>query len=86
MFERFARGNGRQTQGPRGTGLGLAIVRAVAEAHSGSVRVESPPGRGSSFRITIPGFRPAPSDPVMTVPAATTAGVSGNGAFQRSNR
>jgi signal transduction histidine kinase len=86
VFERFARGNGRQTQGPRGTGLGLAIVRAVAEAHSGSVRVESPSGRGSSFRITIPGFRPAPSDPVIAVPAATTAGVGGNGAFERSNR
>ena len=86
VFERFARGNGRRTQGPGGTGLGLAIVRAVAEAHSGSVRVESPLGRGSSFRITIPGFRPAPSDPVSYSPAATTAGVGGNGAFERSNR
>lgn len=86
VFERFARGNGRQTQGPGGTGLGLAIVRAVAEAHSGAVRVESPPGRGSSFRITIPGFRPAPLDPVVASPAAAIAGVGGNGTFERSRR
>jgi signal transduction histidine kinase len=86
VFERFARGTGRQTPGPRGTGLGLAIVRAVAEAHSGSVAVESPSGRGSSFRITLPGFRPAMPDPIVTVPAPTAARVNGNSAFERSRR
>jgi signal transduction histidine kinase len=86
VFERFARGNGRQTQGPGGTGLGLAIVRAVAEAHSGSAAVETPAGRGSSFRITIPGFRPALPDPVVAVPASTAARVNGNGTFERSRR
>ena len=86
VFERFARGNGRQAPGPRGTGLGLAIVRAVAEAHSGSVAVESPPGRGSSFRITIPGFRPALPAPVVAVSTGVAAAASGNGAFERSRR
>jgi signal transduction histidine kinase len=37
-----------------GTGLGLAIVRQAAEAHGGSVSVESRPGEGSTFRIRIP--------------------------------
>ncbi len=37
-----------------GTGLGLAIVRQAAEAHGGSVEVESAPGRGATFRIRLP--------------------------------
>jgi two-component system OmpR family sensor kinase len=35
-------------------GLGLSIVAAVAEAHGGSVAAESEPGRGATFRITLP--------------------------------
>jgi signal transduction histidine kinase len=38
-----------------GTGLGLAIVRQAAEAHGGSVEVESRPGAGTTFRIRLPG-------------------------------
>jgi len=37
-----------------GTGLGLAIVRQAAEAHGGSVSVESLPGQGATFRIQLP--------------------------------
>ncbi len=42
------------TTKPTGTGLGLAIVRHAAEAHSGSVEVDSEPGRGAKFRIRLP--------------------------------
>jgi signal transduction histidine kinase len=37
-----------------GTGLGLAIVRQAAEAHGGSVELESEPGRGATFRVRLP--------------------------------
>jgi signal transduction histidine kinase len=43
-----------------GTGLGLAIVRQAAEAHGGTVEVESAPGRGATFRVRLPA---APAEP-----------------------
>lgn len=39
----------------RGTGLGLAIVRQiVVEKHQGQIEVESQPGRGTAFVLTLP--------------------------------
>ncbi len=58
LFERFSRSDGHRGRGQGGTGLGLPIVRAVAEAHGGQVEAESEPGRGSTFRIVLPGFEP----------------------------
>lgn len=52
IFERFARVEAGR--GADGSGLGLAIVRAIAEAHDGSVRVESTPGRGATFVMELP--------------------------------
>jgi len=58
IFERFSRGR-RGSGGHRsGAGLGLAIVRAIAEAHHGSVRLVSEPGRGATFGIELPAAAP----------------------------
>ena len=54
LFERFVRGDEARLAGVRGIGVGLALVKSVAEAHGGSVRLESEPGRGSTFTLVIP--------------------------------
>ncbi|MDO5134795.1 MAG: HAMP domain-containing sensor histidine kinase [Eubacteriales bacterium] len=38
---------------PSGSGLGLAVTRQIAEAHGGSVKVQSKPGKGSSFCLSL---------------------------------
>lgn len=52
IFERFARS--RTQAGTDGSGLGLSIVKAIAEAHGGTLRVESAAGEGSMFVLSIP--------------------------------
>jgi two-component system sensor histidine kinase HydH len=37
-----------------GTGLGLAIVHKIMESHQGEVKIESPEGRGTTVRLTLP--------------------------------
>lgn len=59
IFERFVRGRAGRRRG-EGSGLGLSIVGAIADAHGGTVEVESPPGAGATFTIVIPGPRGAP--------------------------
>ncbi len=54
IFERFWRGDRSRSRDSGGSGLGLAIARQLVEAHGGTVTVESAPGAGSVFRISLP--------------------------------
>jgi two-component system OmpR family sensor kinase len=54
VFDRFWRADAARTREAGGAGLGLAIVAAIAGVHGGEATVESTPGRGATFRVTIP--------------------------------
>lgn len=54
LFNRFYRGANATGEAIPGSGLGLAISQVIAEAHGATIRVESTPGVGSTFRLALP--------------------------------
>jgi signal transduction histidine kinase len=54
IFDRFYRVDPSRSRATGGAGLGLAIVRQLARAQGGDARVESEPGRGARFVVTLP--------------------------------
>ncbi len=54
IFEKFYRVGDPLVHNTKGSGLGLSLVRHIARAHGGEVAVDSEPGRGSKFTITLP--------------------------------
>ena len=52
IFERFYRGS--KTAKVLGSGLGLAIASSIISIHQGTINVESEPGKGTTFTVTLP--------------------------------
>ena len=50
----FEMSNGPMENGFKGSGLGLAISRSLVELHSGTLRIRSTPGEGTSIRVQLP--------------------------------
>ncbi len=54
VFDRFSRGDPSRARRTGGSGLGLSIAQAIVHAHGGEISVDSTPGRGATFAISVP--------------------------------
>jgi signal transduction histidine kinase len=75
IFDAFWQVDGSSTRRVnRGVGLGLSIVRQLAEAMGGSIAVESEPGTGTTFTVTMPFARAAEQEGIHELPGADRGG------------
>jgi len=54
IFKKFVRGAQARASHVKGTGIGLAMVQHIVRAHRGEIRLDSQPGKGSTFSIVLP--------------------------------
>lgn len=54
IFEKFSQIGDVLTEKPTGLGIGLTISKKIVELHGGTMRIESVPGKGSAFTLTVP--------------------------------
>jgi two-component system OmpR family sensor kinase len=54
VFEPFYRLEGSRSRSTGGTGLGLTIAKQIAEAHGGSIGIETSPLGGARLKVTLP--------------------------------
>ncbi len=54
VFEEFRQASGDYLRKAEGTGLGLSLAKRFVELHGGHIRVDSEPGKGSVFTVTLP--------------------------------
>ncbi|HVV48168.1 MAG TPA: ATP-binding protein [Polyangia bacterium] len=77
VFERFHRIEGTQARTHEGSGIGLALVRDTVALHGGKVAVESRPGAGSKFTVSLPlGTAHLPADRIAAAPDLTATPAS----------
>ncbi|MDT5202901.1 MAG: two-component system, OmpR family, sensor kinase, partial [Mycobacterium sp.] len=61
IFERFYRTDSSRTRTSGGAGLGLSIVDSLVRAHGGAVTIETAPGQGCHFRVSLPRIADIPA-------------------------
>ncbi|MDW4524856.1 HAMP domain-containing sensor histidine kinase [Rossellomorea marisflavi] len=54
VFDRFYRGDQARSRGVEGTGLGLSIAKWITDIHSGSIKIESRPSKGTTIILSFP--------------------------------
>ena len=68
IFESFSREDSTRVHRTEGTGLGMAITKYIVDAMEGSIEVDSTPGQGSEFRVTLDLEKAETSEAEMTLP------------------
>jgi signal transduction histidine kinase/DNA-binding NarL/FixJ family response regulator len=68
LFERFERGSDSYSRSQQGTGIGLNLTKRLVELNAGHIGVDSYPGKGSTFWISIPLSAPSnlSNDPILS--------------------
>lgn len=70
VFERFHRVEGAVSRTHEGTGIGLTLVRELVKLHGGHIDIESQPGEGSAFTVTLlKGSAHLPAEHTVSVPS-----------------
>jgi len=67
LFNRFYQAQRVVSGKTRGTGLGLAICKGIVEAHGGHIKVQSRPGKGTTFTFSLP-LDPGSRNPLFSPP------------------
>ena len=78
IFDEFEQGSDKRQRKSQGAGLGLAITKKLINMLDGTITVESRPGKGSTFRVTIP-FGETQQSPVSLSAEALPLATSLNG-------
>ncbi len=73
LFDRFHRVRGVRSRSHEGSGIGLALVRELVRVQGGDVTVDSAPGAGTTFTVTVPLIEAAAAEPLPDMFTAQTA-------------